>query len=101
DGPRGPVPMRGLSVASPVGHRLAPIGEAAHVFPPIGAQGLNLGLRDAAALRDVVAEAARHGRDPGGRGTLSGSARSRRTDAMLRTAAVDLLNRSLLTGLLP
>jgi len=101
DGPRGLVPMRGLSVSSSVGNRLVLIGEAAHVFPPIGAQGLNLGLRDAAALRDTLAYALREGRDPGGRETLAGFARGRRLDAGLRTAAVDLLNRSLFADFLP
>ncbi|GJE18603.1 FAD-dependent monooxygenase [Methylobacterium marchantiae] len=101
DGPRGLVPMRGLSVASPVGARVALIGEAAHAFPPIGAQGLNLGLRDAAALRDSVLAAISDGRDPGSRHALSGFARSRSLDARLRTVAVDTLNRSLLTSLLP
>ena len=101
DGPRGLVPMRGLSVATPVAHRLALVGEAAHVFPPIGAQGLNLGLRDAAALRDAVVAARGDRRDPGARAALSGFARARRRDAALRTLAVDGLNRSLLTHLLP
>ncbi|AWN49521.1 UbiH/UbiF family hydroxylase [Methylobacterium terrae] len=97
DGPRGLVPMRGLSVPRPVGPRLALVGEAAHVFPPIGAQGLNLGLRDAAALRDAVVG----GRDPGGDAVLSRFARDRALDARLRTTAVDTLNRSLLTAFLP
>ncbi|MCJ2021219.1 UbiH/UbiF family hydroxylase [Methylobacterium sp. E-065] len=101
DGPRGLVPMRGLAVATPVARRLALIGEAAHVFPPIGAQGLNLGLRDAATLRDGVLRAARDGRDPGSRPVLDGYASARRVDTAARTAAVDLLNRSLLTDLLP
>ncbi len=101
DGPRGLVPMRGLLVATPVAARLALIGEAAHVFPPIGAQGLNLGLRDAASLRDMVARAHRDGRDPGSRAVLSAYAGGRRIDAAARTAAVDALNRSLLTELLP
>ncbi|MHC2089203.1 FAD-dependent monooxygenase [Methylobacterium sp. CM6244] len=101
DGPRGLVPMRGLSVASPVGPRIALIGEAAHAFPPIGAQGLNLGLRDAAALRDSVLAVTSDGRDPGSREALSGFARSRALDARLRTAAVDTLNRSLLSSLIP
>ncbi|WP_342151049.1 UbiH/UbiF family hydroxylase [Methylorubrum sp. SB2] len=101
DGPRGLVPMRGLSVASPVAERLALIGEAAHVFPPIGAQGLNLGLRDAAALRDTVLSAREAGRDPGEAASLAGFARGRGLDARLRGAAVDMLNRSLLTDLVP
>ncbi|SDN40812.1 2-octaprenyl-6-methoxyphenol hydroxylase [Methylobacterium phyllostachyos] len=101
DGPRGLVPMRGLAVATPVARRLALIGEAAHVFPPIGAQGLNLGLRDAATLRDGVLRAARDGRDPGSRPVLDAYASARRVDTAARTAAVDLLNRSLLTDLLP
>ena len=98
DGPRGLVPMRGLSVPRPVGPRLALVGEAAHVFPPIGAQGLNLGLRDAAALRDAVVEGMR---DPGSEAVLAGFARGRALDARLRTGAVDTLNRSLLTAFLP
>ena len=101
DGPRGLVPMRGLSLSSPVAPRLALVGEAAHVFPPIGAQGLNLGLRDAAALRDAVMRAVEDGRDPGSRAALDAFARGRRLDARLRTTAVDALNRSLLAGLLP
>lgn len=101
DGPRGLVPMRGLSVSLPVGKRLALIGEAAHVFPPIGAQGLNLGLRDAAALRDAVRDALRDGRDPGSSDALAGFGRGRRFDAGMRGRAVDLLNRSLLADLLP
>lgn len=101
DGPRGLVPMRGLLVATPVAPRLVLIGEAAHIFPPIGAQGLNLGLRDAASLRDVVVQAHRDGRDPGSRAALSAYANGRRIDAAARTAAVDVLNRSLLTDLLP
>lgn len=101
DGPRGLVPMRGLSVSTPVMTRLVLIGEAAHVFPPIGAQGLNLGLRDAASLRDTVLVAHQAGRDLGSHAVLAGFGRSRGMDARLRGTAVDLLNRSLLTDLLP
>lgn len=101
DGPRGLVPMRSLLVSTPVAARLALVGEAAHVFPPIGAQGLNLGLRDAASLRDTLARAHRDGRDPGARAVLATYAAGRRIDAAARTAAVDVLNRSLLTDLLP
>ena len=46
-------------------HRIALVGEAAHVLPPIGAQGLNMGLRDAADIADIVREAMLSGEDPG------------------------------------
>lgn len=99
DGPRGIVPMSGMSVARYTAERLALVGETAHVFPPIGAQGLNLGLRDVASLRDAVVSA--RSDDPGGRDALSTYERSRALDVRLRTAGVDLLNRTLLAGILP
>jgi 2-octaprenyl-6-methoxyphenol hydroxylase len=99
--PRGVVPMSGLSVDRYHAERLALIGEAAHVFPPIGAQGLNLGLRDVAALRDAVVDARNSGEDIGSSRALARYRRSRELDVRLRTAAVDGLNRTLLSGLLP
>jgi 2-octaprenyl-6-methoxyphenol hydroxylase len=99
--PRGIVPMTGLSVSRYEAPRLALVGEAAHVFPPIGAQGLNLGFRDVASLRDAVVDAFDDGREPGSPETLRQYQRSRDLDVRLRTAAVDGLNRTLLTGLLP
>jgi 2-octaprenyl-6-methoxyphenol hydroxylase len=81
--------------------RVALVGEAAHVIPPIGAQGLNLGLRDAATIAELVVEARRDGADVGSRDVLDGYDRQRRIDVATRTAAVDLLNRSLLTDFLP
>ncbi|QFU16480.1 UbiH/UbiF family hydroxylase [Microvirga thermotolerans] len=101
DGPRGLVPMTGLSVTRFVAPRLALVGEAAHVFPPIGAQGLNLGLRDVAALRDAVVDAGDEGHEPGSDDALRRYQRGRDLDVRLRTAAVDGLNRTLLAGLLP
>jgi len=100
DGPRGLVPMSGLSVSRFWAPRLALVGEAAHVFPPIGAQGLNLGFRDVAALRDAVVDAG-EGRTAGDEDTLRRYQRGRDLDVRLRTAAVDSLNRTLLTGLIP
>jgi 2-octaprenyl-6-methoxyphenol hydroxylase len=97
DGPRSAVPLSGLSVDRYWAPRLAVVGEAAHVFPPIGAQGLNLGLRDVAALRDAVVGAS----DPGADATLAVYQRGRDLDVRLRSAAVDSLNRTLLSGLLP
>lgn len=81
--------------------RIALIGEAAHVVPPIGAQGLNLGLRDAAAIAEIVAEARHDNRDPGEPAVLAHYAAERRVDVASRTVAVDLLNRSLLTDFIP
>ena len=101
DGPRGLVPMSGMSVERYRARRLALVGEAAHVFPPIGAQGLNLGLRDVAALRDAVVDGVAEGREPGSDETLNRYQRGRDLDVRLRTAAVDSLNRTLLSGLLP
>jgi 2-octaprenyl-6-methoxyphenol hydroxylase len=100
-GPRALFPLRGLSAAQMTAHRIALVGEAAHVLPPIGAQGLNLGLRDVATLSDCVAEARATGRDIGGPETLRAYAQARAVDVTSRTALVDLLNRSLLTDFLP
>jgi len=82
-------------------HRIALVGEAAHVVPPIGAQGLNLGLRDAATISELVVAARRSGHDPGARELTDRYDRMRRTDVMSRSLAVELLNRSLLSGFLP
>ena len=81
--------------------RIALVGEAAHVVPPIGAQGLNLGLRDGAAIAEIVAAARRQNRDVGAADVLARYEAARRADVMSRTLAVDLLNRSLLTGFIP
>lgn len=97
DGPRGRVPMGGLSVERFGAGRMVLVGEAAHVFPPIGAQGLNLGLRDVMALREAVAG----GTDPGAASVVAAYDRARTADVRLRTGAVDALNRTLLTDLLP
>jgi 2-octaprenyl-6-methoxyphenol hydroxylase len=100
-GPRAAFPVAGLTAKSMAGHRTALVGEAAHILPPIGAQGLNLGLRDAAALADCVAAARARGADPGASGVLDAYAQSRKLDVFTRAVGVDLLNRSLLTGFLP
>lgn len=97
DGPRGRVPMGGLSVERFGAGRMVLIGEAAHVFPPIGAQGLNLGLRDVMALREAVSATS----DPGASAVVAAYDRARTADVRLRTGAVDALNRTLLTDLMP
>ncbi len=79
-------------------NRVALVGEAAHIFPPIGAQGLNLGIRDVESLLDTVM---RHSGDPGSPAALSAYDRRRRPDILARSSAVNMLNRSLLSDMLP
>lgn len=100
-GPRAAFPLSILSVSTMAARRIALIGEAGHVVPPIGAQGLNLGFRDAANLAELVADAWRAGTDPGDKALLDTYAGRRRADVAARTAAIDLLNRSVLSGFLP
>jgi 2-octaprenyl-6-methoxyphenol hydroxylase len=97
DGPRSFWPLSGLAAERLTGERIALIGEAAHVMPPIGAQGFNLTMRDIAALREATGV----GADPGAPAVLSSYEARRRLDVGLRTAAVDALNRSLLSDFLP
>jgi 2-octaprenyl-6-methoxyphenol hydroxylase len=100
-GARGAYPMRGLLAERFAAPGLALVGETGHAFPPIGAQGLNLGFRDAATLAEALGKAMARGEDIGAPDVLSGWDRGRKRDAGLRTAGVDLFNRSLLAGLLP
>lgn len=72
-----------------VAPRLALIGDAAHGVHPIAGQGLNLGLKDAAALAEVVAQALRHGEDIGAEATLERYARWRRFDNVSNALAFD------------
>jgi len=77
------------------------IGEAGHVAPPIGAQGLNMSLRDAAVAAELVASAIEHGNDPGGPAVLRDYDARRRADILPRQWIIDLVNRSLISHLLP
>ena len=76
-----------------VADRLALLGDAAHVIHPIAGQGLNLGLRDAAALAECVADAVRLGLDPGTPAVLDRYERWRRFDTLSMGIATDGLNR--------
>ncbi len=98
---RGAFAIKGLTARSFAANRVALIGEAAHVLPPIGAQGLNLGLRDAALISELAAHAQTAGEDVAGSSVLEDYDRRRRLDILPRTALVDFLNRSLFSGLMP
>ncbi|MGF1610261.1 MAG: FAD-dependent monooxygenase, partial [Kiloniellales bacterium] len=76
-----------------VDHRLALLGDAAHRIHPIAGQGLNLGLRDAAALAEVLAEAARRGEDIGDLAVLRRYQQWRRFDSTALAFSMDALNR--------
>jgi 2-octaprenyl-6-methoxyphenol hydroxylase len=90
-GPRLAFPL-GLAVARTfVAERIALVGDAAHVIHPIAGQGLNMGLKDVAALAEVIVDAARLGIDPAT--TLERYQRWRRFDTMAMGVATDGLNR--------
>jgi 2-octaprenyl-6-methoxyphenol hydroxylase len=84
----------GLFIArSFVAERIALVGDAAHVIHPIAGQGLNMGLRDVAALAEALVDAARLGLDIGGADVLERYQRWRRFDTMAMGVATDGLNR--------
>jgi 2-octaprenyl-6-methoxyphenol hydroxylase len=88
-GPRFAYPL-GLMVAERiVGARVALVGDAAHVVHPIAGQGLNLGLKDVAALAEVVVDARRLGEDWGADAVLDRYARWRRFDQAGMAVATD------------
>ncbi len=92
-GPRRAYPI-GLWIARAfIGPRLALVGDAAHVIHPIAGQGLNMGLKDVAALAETIVDAARLGLDPGSAATLERYQRWRRFDTMAMGVATDGLNR--------
>lgn len=96
EGERQVYPIHGMRADRMAGHRIALVGEAGHALPPIGAQGLNLGLRDVAGLAAPFASA-----DPGGPAALGDYDRQRRADVTLRASFVDGLNGSLISAAAP
>lgn len=98
---RAVFPLSGLTAHPFAARRTMLVGEAGHIIPPIGAQGLNLGLRDAAAAAECVMDAIAAGRDAGSHATLEIYDRMRASDVALRVNAIDLMNRSLLSSWLP
>ena len=92
-GPRRAFPLGLFTARSFIAERLALIGDAAHIIHPIAGQGLNMGLRDVAALAEAVADAARLGLDIGAADVLERYQRWRRFDTMTMGVATDGLNR--------
>jgi 2-octaprenyl-6-methoxyphenol hydroxylase len=97
-GPRKFFPMIRQVARKFAARRIFLVGEAAHVMPPLGAQGLNLSLRDAAYAVESIASSRG---DPGSALAQKEYDELRRSDVMFRIAAVDLMNRSLLADILP
>ena len=83
------------------GPRTALVAEAAHVVPPIGAQGLNMSLRDIATLLDLAEAARSAGADIGAAPLLADYHRRRHGDMLLRVAGIDALNRAAIAGARP
>jgi len=91
-------PLGGIILSQFAAKRTIVIGEAAHVFPPIGAQGLNLGLRDVGDLVQILVQAGKGGEHGN---IIRGYNRRRRPDIWARTGLVHALNRTLLADFLP
>lgn len=96
-GPRKSFPMKGLTARQFAKDRVILIGEAAHVVPPIGAQGLNMSLRDAALAADLILGC----KDAGSESLMTEYNALRRAEVLPRQQLIDLMNKSLLLGLLP
>jgi 2-octaprenyl-6-methoxyphenol hydroxylase len=91
DKPRA-FPLGYFVARSFIGERLALVGDAAHVIHPIAGQGLNMGLKDVAALAETIVDAARLGMDPGQADVLDRYQRWRRFDTMAMGLATNSLN---------
>ena len=90
-------PLSGMTADHFGKGRFVLVGEAAHAFPPIGAQGLNLSLRDIMALKELIGDS-----EPAAYAAIGARFdRKRQADIRSRTLSVDLLNRSLLSDFLP
>jgi 2-octaprenyl-6-methoxyphenol hydroxylase len=100
-GPRSAFPLQRISATAVTGERFAIIGNAANHLHPVAGQGLNLGLRDAAALAEVVAAALGEGGDPGGPAVLARYAAWRDRDQRLVSRATDTLVRLFSNRLAP
>lgn len=99
--PRFAYPLTFQMAKHYTGQRLVLVGDAAHGMHPIAGQGLNLGLRDASALGQVVVEAARLGLDIGGPAVLDRYRQWRRVDTLLMMGVTDSLNKLFTSQLAP
>jgi 2-octaprenyl-6-methoxyphenol hydroxylase len=88
-------PIISQRATSLTAQRAVILAEAAHVVPPIGAQGLNTSLNDIAALYDALADVS----DPGSEAVLARYSKARAGDIARRVAAIDLFNRITKSGL--
>jgi 2-octaprenyl-6-methoxyphenol hydroxylase len=93
EGPRFAFPLVLSLARSFTAPRVALVGDAAHGIHPLAGQGLNAGLRDVAALAEVLADARARGEDPGSEAVLERYARWRRFDTATLALATDGLNR--------
>jgi 2-octaprenyl-6-methoxyphenol hydroxylase len=100
-GPRQIFPMRGLRALRLAARRVMLIGESGHVVPPLGAQGLNMSLRDAAHAVHLIDTARKSGSDAGSDAVLADYDAVRRDDVASRQSVIDFMNRSLLSEFLP
>jgi 2-octaprenyl-6-methoxyphenol hydroxylase len=100
-GPRNAFPVQSVSAAEVVGRRLAIIGNAANHLHPVAGQGLNLGLRDAAVLAEIVSGCSREGGDPGDLSLLTRFAECRYQDQKRVFRATDALVRLFSNRLAP
>ena len=101
EGPVQAFPLKLQIAKSFYGERLALIGDAAHVVHPIAGQGMNLGLKDVAALAEVIVDALRLGEDIGGETVLQRYEKWRRVDIGLMVVATEGLNRLFSNNLPP
>ena len=92
-GPRWSHPLSLLHAQSYIGQRLALVGDAAHAIHPIAGQGLNMGIRDIAALAEVIIDTRRLGRDIGAPDILADYERWRRFDNMVLAVVTDVIAR--------
>ena len=95
---RAAFPLTRLAARHYVAERVALVGDAAHVVPPLAGQGVNLGLLDAAALAQQVGEGVARGEDPGALAVLRAYERWRKSEVALMSTAIDAFDSLLAHG---